>query len=159
MPDSNGFYFPPKRNDVLLLLLSGLVVNALSVALAWVVSTYLIAGAVCGDSVQGVCAAPFTLGYNIFLVIGALAATTWFVYGRIFRPALVTLPPVVMFWSLPMIFGGLLAQGLFIFALISTLLITFSYVVFYWLVRVSNFLAVLILWLAVVLGMRLFLIS
>lgn len=154
MPDTYDFYYPPRRNDVLLVLFSGLVVSGLSVALAWLAGTYLIAGPICGDSAQGLCAAPFTLGYNVFLIIAALVMTTWFVRGHIFRPALIALAPVIMFWSLPLVFSGLVNNGLIIFALLSTLLVAFSYLVFYWLVRINSFFIVLVMWVAVVLGLR-----
>lgn len=154
MSDSDNFFHPPRRNDVLLILLNGILISGISLVLAWVAGNYIIAGPVCGNSTSGPCAVPFTLGYNIFLIIGALAATTWFVYGRIFRPALVALPPVVMFWSLPDILRSVLELGLPVFGLISVVLITFSYLVFYWLVRINNFFAVLLLWLAIVLGIR-----
>lgn len=148
------FYFPPRRNEVITVLFTGLLASAAAVSLAWLVSTYLISPVFCAQSSEGFCSAPLTFSYNIFLILSALVATGWFAYSRIYRPALVTLPAVIMFWSLPAVFAPLLTQGILIFGLISVLLISFSYLVFYWVVRVRNFLAVFLIWLALALLMR-----
>lgn len=158
METDKRFFHSPRPGDILMVLLAGIVVSSISIGLAWAVGNFLIAGPICGDNTSGLCSVPFTLSYNIFLILGALASITWFVYGRIFRPALVALPAIVICWSLPTILSSVLELGLPVFALINVVLIAFSYLVFYWLVRIKNFFLVLLVWLGVVVALRLFLI-
>lgn len=154
MQDLSNIYFAPQRNEVITVLLTGLISAGLSVIAAWAIATYLIGPVICGGSTSGLCAEPFALSYNIFIILGALISVGLFARAGIFRPALIALPASIMFWSLPIVFAGLLSEGLLTFGLISTLLISFSYLVFYWLVRIRNFLVVLILWISFVLLMR-----
>lgn len=157
--DTDSFHFPPERSESIAVLLAGIVISTIAAALAWLVANYLIAAVICRNNNEGLCADPFTLSYNIFLIIGAMAATGWFAYSRIFRPALVTLPAVIMFWSLPVVISSIAESSIFTFSVISVLLVTFSYLVFYWLVRVRNFVAVFVLWLALTLGVRMLVVA
>lgn len=152
--DQQQFYFAPNKGEIVNVLLTGIIASAAAAGLTWVTSNYLIAQVICRQSTEGLCGDPFTLSYNIFLIISALAATGWFAYSRIFRPALVTLSVIIVLWSLPVVFAAILAQDLLLFGLINVLFITFSYVAFYWVVRVRNFLVVFLLWLALTLGLR-----
>jgi len=158
-PESASFYFHPRKNEMITTIVTGLVAATSMMVLAWVVSTYIIGQVICGDNTDGVCAQPFTLGYNIFLILSALAATGWFAYSRIFRPALITLPAVIMFWSLPQIFSGILNNSFFVFALLSVVLIALSYAAFYWIVRIRSFLIVALLWVLLTIGLRFMLVS
>lgn len=150
----NDFYFPVQRNEIVNILLSGVVLSAFGVVAAWALSTFLVGPFFCRGNTGGPCGDPFSFSYNFFLIVTSFAAIGWFATQRIFRPALVALPSILLFWSLPMEFGGLLDQGLLTFGLVSVLLTTFSYLVFYWIVRVRNFLTIFIIWLVLMLGVR-----
>lgn len=153
-PENSQFYFPPNKNELITVVIVGVLSGIVAILLAWITATYIIDPLICGLNREGFCAQPFTLSYNIFLIISGLAATGWFAYNRIFRPALVTLPTIIMFWSLPMVFSGILASSFFSFSLAHVALITMSYATFYWIVRIRSFLIVVLLWIVLTVGLR-----
>ncbi|MBL8159369.1 hypothetical protein JNJ66_02845 [Candidatus Saccharibacteria bacterium] len=152
-------YFTPRRQEILTVLLTGLFGTALMMLIAWATATFLIEPVLCRDSNATACAHPLNLGYNISLILGALIAIGWFARERVFRPALVALPPVLLFWSLPQLFGTMSEQSPYLFFALVSLLVAISYVVFYWVLRVRNFVIAFILLLLVMFGLRWFIAS
>ncbi len=149
-------YFTPRRRELLTVLLTGLLGTALMMLLAWLAATYLVGPVFCKTNQTGLCSSPLNVSYNAFLIIGALVAVGIMARERIFRPALVALPPVVLLWSLPAMYPYLSGQNLFVFMAAVSVIAAISYVTFYWLLRIKNFVIMFVLLLIVTLGVRWF---
>lgn len=152
-------YFPPRRRELLLVLTTGFIGTALMLLLAWLVARFFIAPTFCSDNVNGLCENPLDLSYNIFMVIGAVTAIGLFARELVFRPALIALPPLILFWSLPILYTNLAQANLLLFMALTTLLVTISYGLFYWLVRFKNFGITFGVLLLIVLALRWFIVS
>jgi hypothetical protein len=156
---NESWYFVPRRQEIISVLLTGLGFGVVLTALWYALDRYVISILFCATSTTGLCNDTSTLGFNIALAISVVAAVAWLAYQRVFRPALVVLPLAVIVWSLPMfsLFAPL-AKNIFEFGLFVSFISIAAMLCYYWLVRIRSFIIVAIMWLVLTLCLRWFIV-
>ena len=151
------WYFVPRRQEIITVLLSGVVFGILVTLLSYVIDAYVLQKLFCASSTSGLCRDTTTLAFNISLGLGVISVVAWLTMQRIFRPALIGLPLAVIFWSLPSssLFASLY-EHIFELGLFLSLVGTAVVLSFYWIARLRSFLIVAVLWIVLVLALRWF---
>src|SRR5664279_4658722 len=99
--DNTSWYFAPRRNEIITVLIVGLVTGIVLAGLSFLIDHYIIQTIFCHQGSTGLCTDTGAIAFNVSLGLGVLGAIAWLARQRIFRPALVVLPVAVVLWSLP----------------------------------------------------------
>lgn len=151
------WYFAPVRQEIITVVITGILFGVLVVLLGQVVDTFILKNIFCKASSSALCQDTASLSFNISLALASVGTIAVLAAQRIFRPALIVLPLIIILWSLPAtnLFADLYRHpyefGLYV-SLISAAVMTS----FYWLARISSFIYVAIAWLLLVLALRWF---
>lgn len=150
-------YFPTTTQDAARVLLVGLGVGVLVVLLSELIARYFIDPIFCRSTdAFTVCANGGMVAFNVSLVIVSMAAVAVLAKLGVFRPLLVAIGPAASLWGIKAYMSGMswLEYGFWFVALCAL-----TYSLFYWLMRVSNFVVSLIVLVVAIVVIRLTLIA
>ena len=131
----------------------GLIVGILVPLLSFLATQYFIQPVFChATNTYGVCNNAGLTAYYISTVLISALATIILVNWQVFRPLLIAVAAAAALWGLQQAIGELARQSWLEYGLLSAITFMFTYLLFYWLMRVRSFVAsVLLSVLAVVL--------
>lgn len=131
-------------------ILIGLGVGILTAVLTYVIDRFILRTLVCAGG--QVCQTASVYSGNIALIIAATASVAVMVKHEVYRPLLIALVAVILMWG----FGGWLFGARFIANLVTiTFLLTLSYAMLAWIVRLRSVPALVITLVVLVIIFRL----
>ena len=157
--NTDAIFFRPTRSEFIRVVALGLIVGLLVPVLSMIFERFFIEPVFCrgGDGLN-VCSNASSIAYytatSLMTVIAVIVLASW----QVFRPLLLAAAAAVALWGLGRYLDTLLGARPVEYYLFSAVLFTTAYALFYWTMRIRNFvasailatvLAVLIRWLLV----------
>lgn len=137
-------YFPSSRSEITQVLSLGLAAGALIALLGTLLQRFFINPVFCSNTAVSttVCGPEGSLGFYIATALVSILSVVALVRFGVFRPLLVAVGAAASLWGLNSQLAGLnFIEFVFWFAL----LFGVAYLLFYWLLRLSNFVISLVL--------------
>lgn len=144
--------------DSLKVLLAGVLVGLVTFALYLLLDKYLFTPTLCNDLNAGTgrCENKLFFSSSIAMIISAIVGLFFVVQQRVFRPLLVVLLVTIGLWNVLMLTVGL---STWLSALMTVIIFALAYGAFAWLVQIRNLVVALGISIALVVAMRIILIS
>lgn len=165
MADSNTDSTPILKNETLYLrsnwgeVLRVVVLGAaVGLSLPWlsaVLDQYFIIPVFCHtNTTLTICSSSANVSYLIMTALLTIGATVALAHWQIFRPLLIAAATTVALWGLNKQLAGVQTHSVVEFYLLSALSYTSVYLLFFWLLRMGNFVASVLLSALVLVAMR-----
>jgi hypothetical protein len=139
-------YYTTDRGEIIKIGILGALAGILSPLIGLLVDHYIISPIFCpGSSSSGFCAASDVAGYYVGTVLVAIVATTMLANWGVFRPLLIALGATLALWGLKRYMDPTAHGNWLEYYALSAALYALSYILFYWLLRVRNFVVSLVL--------------
>lgn len=139
-------YIPTTRSEIIKVVVAGVLAGLLIPLIGILIEQYILAPVFCaGDQNQALCTGASVWGNHIAAlvvgVVGFLVLTQWMIY----RALLLVVAVTISMWGLAK-YGAALTTGSWgEYFLFSALLYGLGYITFYWILRLRNFVASLVL--------------
>lgn len=154
--ESNSLVYQFSFGELARVAVVGGVVGAIAPLLANPIARFIIDPLFCRNKAAfGFCAEGGSMAFGIALIILSVGALLMLASFRVYQPLLNILAPLAALWGLDQVFNILSSQHKLEFYLISALLFAVAYALFYLLLRVRNFVASIVLVIALIAAIRL----
>lgn len=154
---SQPFNIPTSANEIVKVLLTGIVVGLLIALISEAIARYLISPLFCNSTDNfSVCANGGNVAFYAATVIVNMIAVAALVRFGVFRPLLVALGAAAILWGLKSYLSGVMFVE---YAFWMALLYGLTYTLLFWVLRVRNFIIALVLVIALVIIGRLVLVA
>lgn len=138
-------YVPASRNEVIKVIVLGLVVGLAVPFLSMLLENYFIIPVFChGGDGFNVCASGGVVANHIAAVIVAFAAFAVLMRWTVYRALLLVVASTIAMWGIKKYADPLTTGSWLEYYLFSALLYALAYVCFYWILRLRNFVASLL---------------
>lgn len=149
--DEITIYYGVQQSEIIRVALTGIAAGVLIPLIGWAISNWVIDPVFCqGGSQAAICQNSSMVGYYVASVIVALALGVLLTSWGIFRAIMIVIGATVALWGLQKYLGPLSENSWLEYGLASAVAYGAAYVLFYWLMRLKNFVFSLLLALAAV---------
>lgn len=158
--DDKSLILAPARGELLRVTLLGLAVGLLIPLLSFGLERFFIEPVFCrsGDGLN-ICASAAPIAYyvssGLLTVIAVIVLANW----QVFRPLLIAVAAAASLWGLSRYIEAIVGNNMVEYYAFSAGLYMVTYLLFYWAMRIRNFLASVILAVLLVIAVRWMLIS
>lgn len=144
--DEVSIYYGVQQSEIIRVALTGIAAGILIPLVGWAISHWVIDPVFCqGDSQAALCQNSSMIGYYVASVIVAIALGIMLTSWGIFRAIMIVIGATVALWGLQKYIGPLSAHSWLEYGLASAVAFGAAYVLFYWLMRLKNFVLGLVL--------------
>lgn len=148
-------YLRTNWGEVLRVIALGVAVGLLLPWLSLLLDQYFIRPVFChAGSVLAICSSSSSVSLVVITVLLTLGATVALAHWQVFRPLLIALATAVALWGLNKQLAGIQSQSASEYYALSVLSYTSVYLLFFWLFRMSNFIASVLLSAFVLVALR-----
>lgn len=139
-------YIPASRNEVIRVIVLGLVAGILVPLLSTILENYFIKPVFCnGGDAFSVCSSGGVVANHIAAILVAFGAFALLMHWAVYRALLLVIAATIAMWGLKKYADPLTVGSWLEYYLFSALLYALAYVAFYWILRLRNFVVSLIL--------------
>jgi hypothetical protein len=144
-PEQPLAYVPASRNEVVKVVILGLIVGLLTPLLSLLLENYFIIPVFCnGGDGFNICSSGGVVANHIAAIIVAFGAFAVLMHWTVYRALLLVLAATVAMWGLKKYADPLTVGSWIEYFLFSALLYAVAYTFFYWVLRLRNFVVSLI---------------
>lgn len=145
-PDQPVAYVPASRNEVLKVVILGVVVGIAVPLLSLLLENYFIKPVFCnGGDGFNICASGGVVANHIAAIIVAFAAFAVLMHWAVYRALLLVIAATVAMWGIKKYADPLTVGSWIEYYLFSALLYALAYTLFYWILRLRNFVVSIII--------------
>lgn len=139
-PEQPLAYVPASRNEVVKVVILGLIVGLLVPSLSLLLQNYFIVPVFCnGGDGFNICSSGGVVANHIAAVIVAFGAFAVLMHWAVYRALLLAVAATVAMWGLKKYADPLTVGSWIEYFMFSALLYALSYTFFYWILRLRNF--------------------
>ena len=145
-PDQPVAYVPASRNEVVKVVVLGVIVGLAVPLLSLLLENYFIKPVFCnGGDGFSICASGGVVANHIAAIIVAFAAFAVLMHWTVYRALLLVIAATVAMWGIKKYADPLTVGSWMEYYLFSALLYALSYALFYWILRLRNFVVSIII--------------
>lgn len=144
-------YIPTTQTEVVKVVILGIIAGIIIPLLSWLLADYFITPVFChqgGD--MGICGSGGIIANHIAAVVVGIGAFAVLNRWRVYRALLLVLAVTIALWGFKKYANALTTDNWLEYYSFSALLYTLAYALFYWVLRLRNFVASVIVLLAAV---------
>lgn len=145
-PEQPLAYVPASRNEVVKVVILGLIVGLLTPLLSLLLENYFIIPVFCnGGDGFNICSSGGVVANHIAAIIVAFGAFAVLMHWTVYRALLLAIAATVAMWGLKKYADPLTVGSWIEYFMFSALLYAVAYTFFYWILRMRNFIVSLVL--------------
>jgi hypothetical protein len=146
-PEQPLAYVPASRNEVIKVVILGLIVGLAVPLLSLLLENYFIVPVFCNGAGDGfnICSSGGVVANHIAAIIVGFAAFAVLMHWAVYRALLLVVAATIAMWGLKKYADPLTVGSWIEYFLFSALLYAVAYTFFYWILRLHNFVVSLIL--------------
>lgn len=150
------FLRPASQFEMLRVGILGLLVGVLVPLVGQWLTAFFIKPVFCNSgNPLGMCTDNTVVGYGAAISVLGILALVVLANWQVFRPLLIVIAAIISFWGFQQYVHTLANQGGWLYYVLSAGLFAVAYVLFYWLMRLHNFLVGVVLMIAAIIAIRL----